>query len=88
MASCLLSGFEKRREVVENSPRPLPAHGKVALKKWGPRGGRRGLQPQPVCGWLLIPGLNHIYCFLAGEDAGSGEKNPFLDRQDQEMKQE
>lgn len=35
--SCLLSGFAKKREVAENSLRPLPAQGKVALKKQVPR---------------------------------------------------
>lgn len=44
MASCLLSGFEKRREVAENNLSPLPAHGKV-VQETGSRDERRGYSP-------------------------------------------
>lgn len=51
-----------------------PSSWEVALRT-GAKGGMggEGSQPQqPVPGGLLIPGCNHFFCFLAGEEAGSG----------------
>lgn len=66
-----------------------PSSRESGFKNRVPRGGNRGVSAsEPVPAELLIPGFNHFCCFLAGEEAGVGEEDSFLDRQDQEVKQE
>lgn len=74
MAPCLFSEFE-RREMMENHASPLPAHWRVVFKKAGSRGmAGEGAAAPAACPCVAphFPGLNSLYCFLAGEEAGSG----------------
>lgn len=45
-------------------------HGKAAFKKTGSRG--LGGAAACPCAFPKFPGLNHVHCLLAGEEAGSG----------------
>lgn len=56
-------------------PRPLPPHCRAVFKNAGSRGmGGEGVVAQAArpCVAPDFPGLNRLYCFLAGEEAGSG----------------
>lgn len=89
MASCLLSGFEKRREMVETIQ--LTRNYVVPRKT-----GSGGMGGEEAAGWAAgpstapdFPGLNHLYCFWQVRRQGTVEKNDsFLDRQDQGVRQE
>lgn len=58
-ASCLLSGFEKRKKVAEKNLSPLRAHGKVAFKRQFPGNRRRGAAALAADNQER----NHLYCF-------------------------
>jgi len=46
-------------------------HRKVVFEKTGSGGGLGGAAACP-CAFPNFPGLNHVHCLLAGEEAGSG----------------
>lgn len=74
--SCLLSGFAKKREAAENSLRPLPAQGKVALKKQVPRDRRTGAATRAACPQVAPNNQGLTTCVVSrlGEEAGGGRE--------------
>ena len=91
VASCLLSGFEKRREVVEDLPSPLPSSllGKTRLGNGFNGVGGQGLQPrQPAPGGSSFWGLMTPIVFWQVRRQGVGKKDSCSDRQDQGVRQE